>query len=85
MGDRQVTVLNLEVVRTDAERGLIMLRGGVPGSKGSWLLLRDAVKRRPPENLPMPAAILVAAPAAAVPAAPAPDGVEAGGEAPAQE
>lgn len=60
LGDHQVTVLNLEVVRTDPTRGLIMLRGAVPGSKGAWLLLRDAVKRRAPEGLPTPASILAA-------------------------
>jgi large subunit ribosomal protein L3 len=56
MGDRQVTVLNLEVVRTDVERGLIMLKGAVPGSKGAWILLRDAVKRSRPEGIPLPGA-----------------------------
>jgi large subunit ribosomal protein L3 len=61
LGDHKVTVLNLEVVRTDPTRGLIMLRGAVPGSKGGWLLVRDAVKRRPPENLPTPASILTTA------------------------
>lgn len=83
MGDRQVTVLNLEVVQTDPGRGVILLKGAVPGSKGSWLLLRDAVKKRPPENLPTPAAILAPpAGAAAVPDAPA---AEAGPEEPAGE
>ena len=43
LGDHQVTVLNLEVVRTDVERGLIMVKGAVPGSKGAWVLIRDAV------------------------------------------
>lgn len=60
LGDHRVTVLNLEVVKTDAARGLIMLRGAVPGSKGAWLLIRDAVKRRLPENLPTPASVLAA-------------------------
>lgn len=68
LGDHRVTVLNLEVMRTDPARGLIMLRGAVPGSKGAWLLLRDAVKRRAPEGLPMPAAILAGPAAAPVPA-----------------
>ncbi|MBK8176094.1 MAG: 50S ribosomal protein L3 [Rhodospirillales bacterium] len=56
MGDRQVTVLNLEVVRTDVDRGLIMIRGAVPGAKGGWLLVRDAVKDKRPEAAPLPAA-----------------------------
>ncbi|MBL8667974.1 MAG: 50S ribosomal protein L3 [Rhodospirillales bacterium] len=83
MGDRQVTVLNLEVVQTDAGRGVILLKGAVPGSKGSWLLVRDAVKRKAPENLPTPAAIL--APPAGGTASPAAPTAETGGEAPAGE
>lgn len=57
MGDRQRTTLNLEVVLTDGERGLLMVKGAVPGAKGGYVLVRDAVKRRPPEGLPMPAAV----------------------------
>ncbi len=87
LGDHRVTVLNLEVVKTDAARGLIMLRGAVPGSKGAWLLIRDAVKRRLPENLPTPAAVLAAPQSASSPsAASAPAGGEADvTDAPAQE
>lgn len=66
MGDRQVTVLNLEVVQTDLERGLIMIRGAVPGAKGAWLRVRDAIKRPQPEGAPLPAAIRTPAPVAAV-------------------
>jgi large subunit ribosomal protein L3 len=55
MGDRQVTVQNLEVVLTDSERGLIMIRGAIPGSKGNYVLIRDAVKKAMPDNLPFPA------------------------------
>ncbi|MBK0401199.1 50S ribosomal protein L3 [Limibaculum sp. M0105] len=65
MGDARVTVQNLEVVRTDAERGLIMIKGAVPGSRGGWVTVRDAVKRRAPEGLPLPAAIRAAEAAAA--------------------
>jgi large subunit ribosomal protein L3 len=36
------------VVRTDAERGLIMVKGAVPGSKGGWVTIRDAVKKATP-------------------------------------
>jgi large subunit ribosomal protein L3 len=57
MGDARVTTQNLKVVKTDAERGLIMIRGAVPGSKGGWVLLRDAVRRAVPENAPRPGAI----------------------------
>src|SRR5690606_9907115 len=48
--------LNLEVVKTDVERGLILVRGAVPGAKGGWVLIRDAVKR-PPKEAPTPGAI----------------------------
>ncbi len=66
MGAARVTVQNLEVVRTDVDRGLIMIKGAVPGSKGGWVTVRDAVKRRAPDNLPTPAAIrAVEAPATA--------------------
>ena len=57
MGDRQVTVHNLVVVQSDAERGLIMLRGAVPGAKGAYVLIRDAVKRSGAEGVPFPAAV----------------------------
>ena len=58
MGDRQRTQQNLEVVRTDAARGLIFVKGSVPGSKNGWLLVRDAVKLPMPEGAPFPGAIL---------------------------
>ena len=45
MGDRRVTTQNLKVVRTDVERGLIMVEGAVPGAKGGWIQIRDAVKK----------------------------------------
>jgi large subunit ribosomal protein L3 len=78
LGSVRVTTQNLEVVRTDADRGLIMVKGAVPGSKGGWVTIKDAVKKAAPANLPMPAAIRAAAAAAAAPAVEAP--VE-GGEA----
>ncbi|WP_095011834.1 50S ribosomal protein L3 [Tsuneonella mangrovi] len=58
MGDRQRTQQNLEVVRTDATRGLIFVKGSVPGAKNAWLLVRDAVKLKHADDLPFPAAIL---------------------------
>jgi len=58
MGDRQRTQQNLEVVRTDADRGLIFVKGSVPGSKNAWLLVRDSVKLPMPEGAPFPGAIL---------------------------
>jgi large subunit ribosomal protein L3 len=65
MGDVRVTTQNLEVVSTDADRGLILVRGAVPGSKGAWIYVRDAVKAPLPENAPKPAAIRAAAKAEA--------------------
>ncbi len=56
MGAERVTTQNLEVVQTDIERGLIMVRGAVPGSKGGWVFLRDATKRKLPEGVPFPGA-----------------------------
>ena len=58
MGDRQRTQQNLEIVRTDAARGLIFVKGSVPGSENGWLLVRDAVKLPLPEGAPFPGAIL---------------------------
>jgi large subunit ribosomal protein L3 len=54
MGDATVTTLNLKVVRTDVERGLLLVEGAVPGSKGGMILVRDAVKRPLPEEAPKP-------------------------------
>jgi large subunit ribosomal protein L3 len=58
MGDKQRTQQNLEVVRTDATRGLIFVKGSVPGAKNAWLLVRDAIKLPLPEGAPFPGAIL---------------------------
>ncbi len=81
MGAARVTVQNLEVIRTDADRGLIMIKGAVPGSKGGWVTVRDAVKRRAPDGLPTPAAIrAVEAAEAPAPEAPVETPVEAHGE-----
>lgn len=69
MGDERVTVQNLEIVETRADEGLILVKGGVPGAKGSWVLLNDAVKKTAPEGIPFPAAVLVKeAPAVEAPA-----------------
>jgi len=57
MGDVQVTTQNVEVVRIDEERGLILLKGAIPGAKGGWVEIRDAVRSAPPKDLPKPAAI----------------------------
>jgi large subunit ribosomal protein L3 len=71
MGDVQVTTQSLTIVSTDADRGLILVKGAVPGSAGGWVLIRDAVKRKAPEGLPFPAGVKAAASKAA-PAAEAP-------------
>jgi large subunit ribosomal protein L3 len=57
MGAERVTVQNLQVVRTDAERGLIMVRGAVPGAKGGWVTIKDAAKKPLPGNVILPAAL----------------------------
>ncbi|MGZ2256252.1 50S ribosomal protein L3 [Roseobacter sp. A03A-229] len=65
MGAARVTTQNLQVVRTDADRGLIMVKGAVPGSKGGWVTVKDAVKKPFPENAILPAALKSAAEEAA--------------------
>lgn len=55
-GAERVTTQNLEVVRTDPERGLVLVRGAVPGSKGNWVMIRDAAKRVLPPDAPKPGA-----------------------------
>ncbi len=70
MGSVRVTTQNLQVMKTDAERGLIMIKGAVPGSRGGWVTIKDAVKKAAPEGLPMPAAIRATATEAAAEKAP---------------
>jgi len=67
LGAERVTTQNIQVVKTDKERGLIMVKGSVPGVKGAWVSVRDAVKRKLPDGAPKPGAFTapVAAPAAA--------------------
>lgn len=57
MGAARVTTQNLQVVKTDADRGLIMVKGAVPGAKGGWVTIKDAVKKPFPENAILPAAL----------------------------
>ena len=61
MGSARITTQNLQVVKTDADRGLIMVKGAVPGSKGGWVTVKDAVKKPIPENVIYPAALRSAA------------------------
>ncbi len=57
MGAAKVTTQNLQVVKTDADRGVIMVKGAVPGSKGGWVTIKDAVKKPTPENVIYPAGL----------------------------
>ena len=66
MGAVRSTTQNLQVVRTDAERGLLMIKGAVPGHAGGWVTIKDAVKKAAPAGLPVPAATRAVAPVAAV-------------------
>ncbi|KGF68667.1 50S ribosomal protein L3 [Hoeflea sp. BAL378] len=61
MGQTRVTTQNLEIVSTDADRGLILIKGAVPGSKGTWIVVRDAIKSGTPADAPLPAALRAAA------------------------
>ena len=54
MGAVRVTTQNIEVVRVDADRGLVLVKGAVPGSAGGWVELRDAVKGHGDAELPIP-------------------------------
>ncbi len=65
MGAVRTTTQNLQVIRTDADRGLIMIKGAVPGSKGGWVTVKDAVKKPFPTTAIMPAGLRSAAKAAA--------------------
>ncbi len=79
MGAARVTTQNLEVVRTDADRGLIMVKGAVPGSKGGWVTIKDAVKKKLPDGVPFPAALKVVEAAATEAPAEAPAEAPEGG------
>ncbi len=57
LGAVRVTTQNLQVIKTDADRGLIMVKGSVPGSKGGWVTIKDAVKKPLPEGVILPAAL----------------------------
>jgi large subunit ribosomal protein L3 len=98
MGQDAVTTLNLTVFRVDVERGLILLKGAVPGTEGGWVKIRDAVKYPAPKDVPFPGSIrggkaaaepeadpepeAAPEPDVAVTEAEAPAATETGGEAP---
>jgi large subunit ribosomal protein L3 len=56
MGQDHVTTLNLTIFKVDVERGLILIKGAVPGTEGGFVKIRDAVKSAPPADLPRPGA-----------------------------
>jgi large subunit ribosomal protein L3 len=70
-GDARVTTQNLRIAAADGERGLIMIEGAVPGASGGYVLVKDAAKKKPKQDLPFPAALRNAAAPA-----PAPSGGE---------
>jgi large subunit ribosomal protein L3 len=65
LGVERVTTPNLKIVSADPERGIILVRGAVPGAEGGFVLIRDAVKRKLPKDVPFPAAIRAAGDSAA--------------------
>jgi large subunit ribosomal protein L3 len=65
MGQERITTLNLKIAQVDVERGLILIEGAVPGAKGGWITVRDAVKKAPPKDLPKPGKFRLADGAAA--------------------
>src|SRR6266850_1936181 len=76
MGVDRITTLNLKVAQIDVERGLILIEGAVPGAKGGWITLRDAVKKKMPKDLPTPGKFRLAE-TTSVPSAKADASVEA--------
>jgi large subunit ribosomal protein L3 len=72
LGSERVTIQGLEIVRVDEERGLVWVKGAIPGAAGGWVEVRDAVKGVKVDDLPYPAKLIeAAAPEAAADEAPA--------------
>jgi large subunit ribosomal protein L3 len=57
LGDERISTLNLEVAAVDVDKGLVMVKGAVPGAAGGFVLVRDAIKRARPAEAPYPAAL----------------------------
>ena len=85
LGQETVTTLNVTVWKVDAERGLILVKGSVPGTEGTYVKIRDAVKSARPAEAPVPGGFRKAGQAAAAPAAEAPAVEEAPAEAGGEE
>jgi large subunit ribosomal protein L3 len=86
MGDRRVTVQNLEVVGIDQERGLLLVKGAVPGARGGYVRVTDAIKRALPQEAPYPGGVVTTgAPIGAADDGPEAAGVEAAERPDAQE
>ena len=89
MGAARNTTQNIEVVAVDDKEGVVLLQGAVPGPRGGWVLISDAIKTKMPEGLPFPAGLLgdavEEASAEAAPVDEAPVEEAAAGEAPADE
>ncbi|MEQ9449411.1 MAG: 50S ribosomal protein L3, partial [Rhodospirillaceae bacterium] len=79
LGQERVTIQNLEVVSVDDDKGVIFVRGPVPGHAGGYVLVRDAVKRPLPKDVPQPAG-LRASKAASEETAQSPEAAEAPAE-----
>lgn len=79
LGNERVTIQNLSIVSTDVDRGLILVRGAIPGANGTWVLLRDAIKKALPDGVPQPGA--VRKPTTDGDAGPEPEASEAGSQA----
>src|SRR6516165_7773481 len=77
LGVERVTTLNLKVVQTDVARGLILVEGAVPGAKGGWITVRDAVKKALPQDVPKPGKFRLASDAAAASPVEAADAADA--------
>ena len=78
LGVERVTTLTLRVVQTDAERGLVLVEGAVPGAAGGWIFMRDAVKKALPKEAPLPGKFRLTGDAAVAAPAPAAEADEEG-------
>jgi large subunit ribosomal protein L3 len=85
LGQDNITTQNITVWRVDVERGLILVKGAVPGAEGGYVKVRDSIKKSLPEGAPMPGAVRKAkadaTPVADAPVEPAAETQDAGGEA----